>query len=288
MRLVQPYEGTIRRGRRRATKRFGVFLVVAALIMMGVFFLLHAFPLDTGRAADSPDHSLVMTGNVRQTLPVSEESSLSRAASDKTSDVIASDHGRTESGFLVLVNWDHPITSERPNHLVALGDVFGDEVAVEDAGGYINKTAGEAARQMFFAAQSEGVGKYEINSVYRSVAQQSQLWQAQLKKNPAYGRDPFTMPVRAMPGNASEHSTGLALDILSVDDDTADDGYGDTREGKWLKENAWKYGFIMRYPKDKESITGVVYEPWHYRYVGKQAAKEIYQSGVCLEEYLHS
>ena len=65
-----------------------------------------------------------------------------------------------------------------------------------------------------------------------------------------------------------------------------DISFGDTKEGKWLEENCWKYGFIIRYPKSKESVTGYMYEPWHVRYLGKDVAKAVYNSGLCLEEYL--
>ncbi|MGN0974130.1 MAG: D-alanyl-D-alanine carboxypeptidase family protein [Bacilli bacterium] len=84
----------------------------------------------------------------------------------------------------------------------------------------------------------------------------------------------------AKPGH-SEHQTGLAMDVGKIDDD-----YGDTREGIWLKENAHKYGFIIRYPKGKESITGYKYEPWHIRYLGEDLATKVYKSGLSLEEYL--
>ena len=67
-----------------------------------------------------------------------------------------------------------------------------------------------------------------------------------------------------------------------------DDGYAETDEAKWLLENAADYGFILRYPKDKESVTGIIWEPWHYRYVGVENAKKIKASGLCLEEYLES
>ncbi|MBR2937492.1 MAG: M15 family metallopeptidase, partial [Oscillospiraceae bacterium] len=78
----------------------------------------------------------------------------------------------------------------------------------------------------------------------------------------------------ALPGT-SGHQTGLAVDV------------GSTKEGhQWLANNGWKYGFILRYPEGKEEITGLDYEPWHFRYVGKELAKEIYDSGLCLEEYL--
>ena len=79
----------------------------------------------------------------------------------------------------------------------------------------------------------------------------------------------------------SEHQTGLAVDINA-------DGVNSTGNQvyKWLEKNAWQYGFILRYPSDKEDVTGTAYEPWHYRYVGKNAAEEIYHQGICLEEYI--
>lgn len=85
----------------------------------------------------------------------------------------------------------------------------------------------------------------------------------------------------AKPGY-SEHQTGLAFDIGAIDYN-----YGNTKEGKWLVSNSYKYGFILRYPKDKQSITGYRYEPWHFRYVGNPVATDIYNSGLCLEEYLN-
>ena len=89
----------------------------------------------------------------------------------------------------------------------------------------------------------------------------------------------------AVPGT-SEHQTGLALDIISLYYQVLDKNQENTAEQKWLMENSYKYGFILRYPSDKSEITGINYEPWHYRYVGKEAAKEIYEMGLCLEEYL--
>ncbi len=89
----------------------------------------------------------------------------------------------------------------------------------------------------------------------------------------------------AVPGT-SEHQTGLAVDIVDMNYQVLDKKQEETAVQKWLMENSWKYGFILRYPNDKSDITGIYYEPWHYRYVGIDAAKEIYENGVCLEEYL--
>lgn len=93
----------------------------------------------------------------------------------------------------------------------------------------------------------------------------------------------------AYPGT-SEHECGLAADIIDADSagwaDPLIDKQEDMPAQKWLMEHCRDYGFILRYPKDKEDVTGIIYEPWHYRYVGRDHAKEIMESGVCLEEYL--
>lgn len=89
----------------------------------------------------------------------------------------------------------------------------------------------------------------------------------------------------AVPGT-SEHQLGLAVDIVDSGYQVLDEGQENRPTQKWLMQNSYKYGWILRYPNNKSSITGIIYEPWHYRYVGKEAAKEIYERGICLEEYL--
>src|SRR5699024_5056985 len=84
----------------------------------------------------------------------------------------------------------------------------------------------------------------------------------------------------ARPGH-SEHQTGLAFDLNEISD-----AFAGTPEAEWLAEHAHEYGFIIRYPADKEDITGYSYEPWHVRYLGKEIAEKVYESGLCLEEYL--
>ena len=89
----------------------------------------------------------------------------------------------------------------------------------------------------------------------------------------------------AVPGT-SEHQTGLAMDIIDMGYPYLNEKQENTAVQKWLMAHSWEYGFILRYPREKSDITGINYEPWHYRYVGKEAAKEIYELGICLEEYL--
>jgi D-alanyl-D-alanine carboxypeptidase len=89
----------------------------------------------------------------------------------------------------------------------------------------------------------------------------------------------------ATPGS-SEHEIGLAVDLISLEYPILEEAQEQTKEQQWLMANAHRFGFILRYPVDKTQITGIGYEPWHYRYVGKEAAQEIYERGCTLEEYL--
>lgn len=91
----------------------------------------------------------------------------------------------------------------------------------------------------------------------------------------------------AMPGT-SEHELGLAVDLVDGNNYSLDESQESTPAQKWLMENCWDYGWILRYPNDKTEVTGIIYEPWHYRYVGTEVAKELQESGLCLEEYLAS
>jgi D-alanyl-D-alanine carboxypeptidase len=93
--------------------------------------------------------------------------------------------------------------------------------------------------------------------------------------------------VIAVPGT-SEHQLGLAVDIIDTKLWALEEEQENLPAQKWLMENSWRYGFILRYPKDRIDSTGIIYEPWHYRYVGTDVAKEIYDSGMTLEEYIES
>jgi zinc D-Ala-D-Ala carboxypeptidase len=142
-------------------------------------------------------------------------------------------------------------------------------------------------QEMMDDCRADGLNPY-ITSSYRSWDKQVKLFNNKLSRVTAQGsNDPMTdaAKVVAIPGT-SEHQLGLALDIVDKNHPALDSSQEDTAVQKWLIENSWKYGFILRYPEGKSEITGIIYEPWHYRYVGKDAAKDIYEQGLCLEEYL--
>lgn len=128
-----------------------------------------------------------------------------------------------------------------------------------------------------------------ICSAFRSVQHQQELFANRVSRSQAAGlenedaiRD--AADIVAVPGT-SEHHTGLALDIVSADYQLLDEGQEATPENQWLRAHCAEYGFILRYPPDKTGETGIIYEPWHFRYVGESAASEIMEKGITLEEY---
>lgn len=131
-----------------------------------------------------------------------------------------------------------------------------------------------------------------ICSSYRSQERQQELYDNKVQRVMDEGVSLEAAQAEAArwvarPGT-SEHQTGLAVDIVSLSNQMLDETQESTPEFQWLAENAWKYGFILRYPSDKSEKTGIAYEPWHFRFVGKEAAEEMHDLGLCLEEYLES
>ena len=156
---------------------------------------------------------------------------------------------------------------------------FGDQ-DIEKS--YLREEAGKALEEMFNAAQKDGVYLYAVSG-YRSFTRQQDVFAAEINR---VGEEKALEAV-AYPGN-SEHQTGLAMDISSESVGfLLEEGFTDTKEGKWLANNAHQYGFILRYPKGKEAITGYKFEPWHFRFVGKKSAKDIYENDWTLEEYFN-
>ncbi len=138
-------------------------------------------------------------------------------------------------------------------------------------------------QQMFDDARTEGLALY-VREGYRTREQQQDIWESRyrdylLKGYSKREAKKLTEDYVAIPG-CSEHQLGLAVDINAESGDDSDSVY------TWLLGNAYRYGFIKRYPADKTEITGIDNEPWHYRYVGQEAAKEITERGLCLEEYI--
>lgn len=163
------------------------------------------------------------------------------------------------------------------------------ELVEVEEGQEVDARIADATKEMLAAAKAEGLSPF-ICSAYRSVDRQEQLFNNGMKKRISNGKGYYdayaeTSTVIAVPGT-SEHALGLAVDIVAVSNQNLDESQEETAEAKWLMENCYKYGFILRYPNGTTDITGIIYEPWHYRYVGVEVATEITELGITLEEYL--
>ncbi|MEG2727108.1 MAG: M15 family metallopeptidase [Bacilli bacterium] len=145
-------------------------------------------------------------------------------------------------------------------------------------GSTANSTAYEAFKQLMIASREEGIYIYN-NSAYRSYDEQEAIYRRYVYNS----GESYALDIAAKPGY-SEHQTGLAFDV-GVKKEYDKYPFDSTKEYSWLKDNLYKYGFILRYPLGKENITGYNYEPWHIRYVGKKAANIIYIDNITLEEY---
>ena len=140
--------------------------------------------------------------------------------------------------------------------------------------------AAAALEAMFAAAKEEGGGLSTVSG-YRSYSKQSTIY---ARKKKTAGLD-IADSLVALPGT-SEHQLGMAMDLAQKGGSQLNSRFGDTKAGQWVSENAWRFGFIVRYQEGKESITGYSFEPWHVRYVGTAYAKAIYESGEPMETYV--
>lgn len=188
------------------------------------------------------------------------------------------DKPQADDGLLILVNPWNVVPEDYEVELVSLSD-----------GTLVAEACYDDLRELLKACRGAGCAPY-ICSAYRTQEYQSSLFENKVARLMDSGLDEASARVEAakvvaLPGT-SEHQLGLALDIIDSGYPTLDEGQGDTATQRWLMENSWRYGFILRYPEGKSAVTGIIYEPWHYRYVGREAAAEIYQSGLCFEEWL--
>ncbi|MBR1740514.1 MAG: M15 family metallopeptidase [Lachnospiraceae bacterium] len=174
---------------------------------------------------------------------------------------------------LILVNRKHSIPDDWEVELTELTN-----------GEKVDSRIYPKLQEMFNDARASGLGLFVADG-YRTESEQREILDEKIREyendgHSRYEAKKLAKQWVAVPGT-SEHQLGISVDINA---DTSISS-GETVY-KWLAENSYKYGFINRYPADKTEITGTIYEPWHYRYVGEQAAMEIYSQGLCLEEYL--
>ena len=224
-----------------------------------------------------PAESLVQAASTLPDAPVQQPAENGAQQSTLTA---AQAQAILDDPRMILVSRTHPITEDYPIETKECGSATA-----------INKTlqteAADAFLSMQAAAAKDGVD-VRMQSGYRSVSYQKKLYdnKTQYYRNKGLSEAAAREKAAAIvnPPGCSEHNCGLAADLNSPEHPTLDTGFADTAAFRWLCENAEQYGFILRYPKEAESVTGITYEPWHWRYVGPENAALLNQSGLCLED----
>lgn len=275
------------------SKRNNITFFNVALIILAVVFVLLAVLLisilfgdNDKKQNDSSEissvvsevSSEVVSSEIVSSEPVSSEP---QSSTPQTSEVQTGNYpepeDENEDWYLKLVNSEYPLGEEHNPETAVIKSQFNPSGLKFDA------RAVDALNSMLTDAKKAGV-TITVGSAYRSVARQTTLYnnKVQYYKDKGYADDAAktaAATVVAYPGT-SEHNLGLAADFYPIDET-----FENTAAYNWLIKNCTKYGFILRYPKDKENITKIIYEPWHYRYVGVKAAAEMAQKDMCLEEY---
>lgn len=245
----------------------GMVSVTAAVAV--VIFLL----LTVGRGKWQKGGAAASPGEPKTSLAVSVPSSLSSSASLPalpTGSVSAIE--QPKDSLLVLVNHYNKMPDNYDQTLIEAYDMVMDE------------RVRRPFEEMYNAAAKEGAILW-ISSSYRDPEKQEELYQREIQTNLSSGMSSEQAVAQAnvavARGGYSEHNTGLAIDLNGVRAD-----FLETTAGKWMAEHAEEYGFVLRFPQGKEAETGIMYEPWHYRYVGKEHALKMKELGMCLEEYV--
>jgi len=183
----------------------------------------------------------------------------------------------TANDYIILINQTHKLEQDYlPPDLTDLADTRKDG---QRSTQQMRLYPAMALEAFLIEARANGFNNISVTSAYRDYAYQSQLFNEEVART---GNEETAAISVAYPGQ-SEHQSGLCADMHSVN--SADQNFGNMPDGKWLAENAHHFGFIVRYQQNKTEITGIKYEPWHFRYVGRYHATRIYELNLCLEEY---
>ena len=227
---------------------------------------------NTNIGPNNTDQSNIDQNNINQNTQ--QPNTLPNAQLEYTPLTFATD----EEWFIALVNKDNPLTSELHFEKTLLNN-----------GEYVATAIYEPLMDMMGDGEALGLS-FIICSGYRSYWEQESLFYSaineQMAEGYSYEQAYIEVQRELTPPSTSEHQLGLAVDIVSADYQLLDELQATTPEAIWLAENCHRYGFIVRYPRWKTHITGIIYEPWHFRYVGIEHATKIMESGLTLEEYL--
>lgn len=279
-----------RRRRSRAIRRVAGLTAVVCLVVGGAAFLLNRkAPVPSASAAGAPASSAASETNGLLT-DLLFPSSTAEPASEVVEESRCNALGLTKAEaaalladpMMVLVNH----TNKMPDNYTFDTKECGSKTAVNKT---LQTPACDAFLEMQKAAAADGVTVW-MQSGYRSVKYQTGLYERKTKYYTDRGYDTATAKEMAAavvnPPGYSEHNCGLAADLNSPEHTGLDEGFENTTAFRWLCEHAVEYGFILRYPKGAEDKTEITYEPWHWRYVGRENAAKISASGLCFEDYI--
>ncbi len=192
------------------------------------------------------------------------------------------------SEYLILVSPKAPLGKDyEPDDLIYIVDM---RAGRPDYYSYLRRYAEKALEAFLDEAAMYGHGDIKVSNGYRSYGVQSTLFNNYLaverQKHPNYTEQQIydLVATYSNPPGTSEHQSGLCVDMHNQID--TNNTFDNTPAAKWLEENCYRFGFVLRYPPDKQEVTGIKYESWHFRYVGRTAATEMHELGMCLEEYL--
>lgn len=266
--------------RRKAIIRRRIFIALVA-VLLAVLIALVAVIVAVIKNGSENNTGGNSSDNVSVSSDASSETDVSSTESvDDTPSVFVTPTGvtlDTEFSRLLLINGENPLPDDYDTNVREYLVEIDDQYRNNDYVTQIHKEVYPYITAMVAAAQADGVN-LQVWSPFRSYAIQNDLFQRQV--NRVGGDEAKAATVVARPGT-SEHNTGLCADF-----NMASDAFESTDMYTWMCENAEDYGFILRYPKDKIDITGVIYESWHWRFVGINVAKEINELGLTLEEYI--
>lgn len=279
----------------KVKKKSGVKIacIVALFLLIGLLIqgVLYVNSREESRA-DAGEVAKLLSAEIDEKIQGMKNSTEDFAASlEENSDKKAERAEKLkELSILTLVNPWNPLPENFESGLeLAYVDDFAPELAASNAREQMEVHAAEALARMVSDCRAAGHGAY-ICSAFRSHEKQVLLYENKIDRVLAEGYSQEEAPkIAAMsvavPGT-SEHELGLSTDILDESYPYLNEYQEQTGAQIWLMEHCWDYGFILRYPNGTSDITGIIYEPWHYRYVGEKFAKEIHDSGLTLEEYL--
>lgn len=246
-------------------------------------------PLDTVAPPSTPDTE-ESTAETEETRPTVDESELQYSEMGFTVDLTEYEkymNPEDRDAYLILVNAKNPLPEDHiPEDLTGLADTRDDGRDTQEMRLYAAKSLEAFLKE----ARAAGCKNVSVTSAYRSYSRQNYLYniyiEEEMANDPSLSREEAEEIVKTYSCKAgtSEHQTGLCCDMHNMG--SAQQSFAEKPEAKWLAENAWKFGFILRFPEDKEDITEIIYEPWHFRYVGRYHAKQMTDLGMCLEEYI--